>query len=1118
MRKKALWSDIFREIWRTKARFLSIFAIIALGVGFFSGIKATGPDMLDTADRYYKQLGLMDVKVQSTYGLTDDDIELLRNHEGVNQVQPEYSGDVFLGDSGLIAKVHSFNEKDTLNRYVVTSGRMPQQSGEIAIDDLGKDSDFAIGDKITFTNPDSKADLADTFTTLTYEVVGKVRSAVYINATSRGTSSIGKGTADVFAVIPSEDFSLSVYTEAYLSFEDTAGAIAYTAEYDELIDRHMEELENELSSRPALRLEEVRKEGQNKLDEAKEQLEEGKAKLVDAEKKLSDAKIKLEDGKKQYEEGVTKLEDELTKGQAKLDSAARELENGKKELQQNRLSLQEGQKKLDAAKKQLEAEQAAAAPRLKQGQELAQGLMLAANSDPENMSAEQKQQYIAGAKAADNQLGEVVASYMNGIVDASTLQGAIGGFRKSLTEAEEKLTQAAQQLQAQQQTLDQGQKQLAAAERKIAQGEADWKAGTAKLAEARETGEQKLADAKAELAEGQAEYDKGLAEYNEEKEKADKEIADAEQDLAEGQKDLNGLELPKYYVLDRSSTSGYTEYSDNADRLAAIATAFPVFFFLIAALVSLTTMTRMVEEQRLQIGTLKALGYSNGDIMKKFLVYASLASIAATVAGLAIGYTLFPKIIFDAYGSLYNLPDVSLKVYASYSMISVIVALICTTFTALVTTRVELRGHASVLMRPKAPKSGQRIMLERISFLWKRLGFTGKVTARNLFRYKQRMFMTVCGVAGCTALILTGFGMRDSIGDVGGLQYGHIMKYKAIVAFNDDHNDKENQARYDEVISNIPEITGNLKVAQESMTAIEESVNDQSVKLFVPETTEHFEDFVVLKERGGKETEQLGDGGAIITEKLAKLYSLNRGDILTLQNNDNERFELKVAGIAENYALHYIYMTPDYYEEIFGNLPEYNTELLNYNLPGGSNASSTDNDDVKDNSIFEDDLGAKLTALDDVMLVSFSSGVGQGFKDTLDSMNIVVVVLIVSAAALAFVVLYNLTNINVSERIRELSTIKVLGFYDKEVTMYIYRENLILTFLGIVAGNFAGILLHRFVLRTAEIDIMMFSPTIDWLSYVYASLLTLVFSGIVMISMHYKLKHIDMIEALKSVE
>lgn len=1071
--------------------------------------------MIKTADLYYTQLGFMDIKVQSTYGITEDDLELIRKHEGVKEVQPEYSGDVFLGDSGLIAKVHSYNEQDTLNRYVVTSGRLPQQSGEIAIDDLGTDDDFAIGDTINFTNPDAEADLEDTFRTISYKVVGKVKSALYINATSRGTSSIGKGTADVFAVIPSVDFNLSVYTGAYLSFKDTSSAPAYSSSYDDLMEKHKKELEAELSPRPALRLEEVRQEGQNKLDDAKREVEEGKAKLADAEKKLADAKSKLEDGKKQYEEGVSKLEDELRKGQAKLDSAARELEKGKKELEKNRVSLQEGQDKLTAAKKQIEAERTAAAPRLQQGKSLVQGLKLVAAQDPEKIPAEQKQQYIAGAKSADTQLGEVVSNYLNGNVDAAVLQSAISGFEKSLTGAEEQLTKAAEQLDAQQKTLNQGQQQLKEGQRKITQGEADLKSGTAQLAEAKKTGEQKLTEAKAELDEGQAEYDKGLAEYNEEKAKANKEIANAEHDLAEGQKDLNEMELPKYYVLDRSSTSGYTEYSDNADRLSAIATVFPVFFFLIAALVSLTTMTRMVEEQRLQIGTLKALGYSNGDIMKKFLIYGTFASIAASVVGLAIGYTLFPKVIYNAYGTLYNLPDVSLNFYASYSIMSVIVALICTTFTALITTRVELRSNASVLMRPKAPKGGQRIMLERISFIWKRLGFIGKVTARNLFRYKQRMFMTVCGVAGCTALILAGFGLRDSIGDVSGIQYGQIMKYNAIVAFNDNHEKQQLLEGYNEVLAGVPEITGRLKVAQESMTAIQKGVNNQNVKLFVPETSDHFENYVVLKERGSKVNEQLTDSGAIVTEKLAKLYGLTRGDTLKLQNNDNESYEIKVAGITENYTLHYVYMTPGYYDEVFGGVPKYNTELLNYNVIGSDSSS---NGNVKDGSVFEDELGAKLTALEDVALISFSSGVGKGFKDMLDSMNIVMVVLIVSAAALAFVVLYNLTNINVSERVRELSTIKVLGFYDKEVTMYIYRENLILTFMGVVVGNFAGILLHQFVLRTAEIDIMMFSPTINWLSYVYASLLTLLFSGIVMLSMHYKLKHIDMIEALKSVE
>ncbi|MNJ41737.1 FtsX-like permease family protein [compost metagenome] len=492
--------------------------------------------------------------------------------------------------------------------------------------------------------------------------------------------------------------------------------------------------------------------------------------------------------------------------------------------------------------------------------------------------------------------------------------------------------------------------------------------------------------------------------------------------------------------------------------------------------------------------------------MAKFLVYGTLASLVAAAAGLAIGFTLLPTIIYNAYGTLYNLPDLRLSFYPSYSIISIIVALLCTTVTAVIATRVELRSNASVLMRPKAPKSGQRILLERLTFIWKQLGFIGKVTARNLFRYKQRMFMTVFGVAGCTALILTGFGLKDSLRDVAGLQYSEIMKYSAIVAFNEDNDDAEQQKeKYEALLASTPEIMGALNVAQDTMTATAKEVNNQDVTVFVPQTTEEFDRFIVLKDRRTGARRELGDQeqGAIVTEKLAKLYSLKPGDTLTLQNKDNEPFQVQVAGVTENYAMHYIYMTPAYYEGVFDKKPEYNTQLLL-----SSDASKE----------WEDRFGEELTGLDRVALVKFSSGVGEAFTDTLKSMDVVVVVLIISAAALAFVVLYNLTNINVSERVRELSTIKVLGFYDKEVTMYIYRENLILSFLGILVGNFLGIWLHSFVLQTAEIDIMMFSPTIKWLSYGYASVLTLLFSGIVMLFMHYKLKHIDMIEALKSVE
>lgn len=1105
LKKKALWTDIFREIWRTKARFLSIFAIIALGIGFFAGIKATGPDMLDTADHYFKQHELMDLKVVSSYGLTEDNIAILEQATEVRVVQPGYSADVFLGDTGLIAKVSSYNNEDTLNRVKVTSGRLPEHSGEIAIDDnFVMNKHFKLGDTVTFTNPDPDIDLGDTFNTVSYKVVGIVKSPQYIESLTRGISRIGKGTTDAFVLIPEEDFNLSVYTEAYVSFKDTVDQTAYTSTYDDLVEKHKIALEQALSGQPDVRLAEVRSEGQEKLDEAQAKIKDGREKLAEAEKELADAKTKLDEGQKSYDDGALKLETEIAKGQAKLDAAAKEMAIGKAELEKNRKSLKEGQTQLKAGQVALDAQKKSAQPRIEQGKKLAQSLTGVMSLPPDSVPAEQKQPLISGAEAADPQLGKAVAGFFNGNVDVETLRGAITSFEQGLTQGEQQLKSAQDEIDSKQKVIDEGLKQLAAAERKLAQGEADYAAGISKLGKSKQEGEESLAKAKVELDQGLADYNAGLATYKEEKEKADQDIKDGEHDISEGQQKLDELELPKYYVLDRSSNPGYTEFSDNADRLASIATAFPVFFFLIAALVSLTTMTRMVEEHRLQIGTLKALGYGNGDIMKKFLVYGTLASLAAAVVGLAVGFTIFPNIIFNAYGALYNLPKVRISYYASYSILSVLVALLCTTMTAVIVTRVELRSNASALMRPKAPKSGQRILLERFTLIWRNLGFIGKVTARNLFRYKQRMFMTVFGVAGCTALILTGFGLKDSIADIAGLQYGQIMKYNALVAFNDDSNNStQKKLKYDELIAGVPDITGTLNVAQDKMTTVAKGVNNQEVTLFVPESTDQFDDFVMLQERVSGERKQLTQQGVIVTEKLAKLYDLEAGSKLTLQNKDNELFEVNVEGITENYSMHYIYMLPTYYEETFGKIPTYNTQLLTYS---------------EVNQPWEDALAEKLTNNERVALVSFSSRAGGAFGDTMESMDVVVLVLIISAAALAFVVLYNLTNINVSERIRELSTIKVLGFYDKEVTMYIYRENIILSFLGIIAGCFLGILLHGFVLETAAVDMMMFSPTIQWQSYGYAALLTLLFSGIVMLSMHFKLKHIDMIEALKSVE
>lgn len=812
MKKRSLWKDMLREMLQTKARFLSIFAIIMLGVGFFTGIKSAGPNMLQTGNAYYRDTGLMDLKVQSSTGLTPDSLETLRKLPLAGDVQPGYTLDAFLDQSGLITKVLSYREEQPLNRYRVLSGRLPAQSGEIALDDgLREKHHYALGDTVEFSNPEGVVPLQSQLKTLSYKVVGFVASPLYVENNNRGSSSIGKGKADAFAVVPEENFQLPVYTEAYIRFAGSGGHEAYSEDYTKLTAEYSSQVESAL---------------------------------------------------------------------------------------------------------------------------------------------------------------------------ADVLSGA------------------------------------------------------------------------------------------------------------------------SVYVTDRTGNPGYLEYKSNADRVSALATAFPVFFFLIAALVSLTTMTRMVEERRLQIGTLKALGYGKGDIMLKFLLYGSLASVAGWAAGLAIGFTMFPTIIFNAYQVLYNFPDLKLDFYYSYAAVSLAVSLLCTTITAYVAAKVELRSNASVLMRPRAPKSGQRILLERLTFIWRRMSFVQKVTARNLFRYKQRMFMTVAGVAGCTALILTGFGLKDSIGSIADKQFGGIMKYSISVAFHADSNPASTEA-YNKLVESEQGITGRLDVQQEAVQAKKPGAANQEAIVFVPSQKEQIQQFVTLRERGSGAPVELGEEGAVITEKLSKLFGLALGDTLELNDPRTGTYQVKVAAIVENYVLHYVYMSPGYYASVFGKEPVYNTQLLN--------ASTSD-------PAWEKELGEKLTANSRVALATFSSTVGTAFEDTMKSMDIVIVVLIVSAAALAFVVLYNLTNINVSERIRELSTIKVLGFYDKEVTLYIYRENILLSLLGIGAGCVLGVFLHRFILTTAELDATMFSPVIKWISYVISGLLTLLFSGIVMAFMHVRLKHVDMIEALKSVE
>ncbi|MBF2554197.1 FtsX-like permease family protein [Listeria marthii] len=1136
MKRSALWKDIYREIWRSKSRFISIFMLIMLGVAFFSGLKATGPDMLLTANNYFNKYDLANFNVQSTYGIDQTDKQALEKVDGVKRVELGYTADTLMQDKNIVTKLYSMKADNQLNKYKVVTGRLPEKSGEIALDNNKLiHENVQLGDKVTFVKNDGNK-LTGTLKESTFKVVGFVQSPAYIQKSERGASTVGKGKTEAFGVIPEQDFALPEYTIANLTFTNLASEKAFSDAYISNEEKDKDSIETALKNQPEKRLEKIKATEQKKLNDATKEINQGKAELKTNEAKLADAKAQLDAGfseyqaaKKSYDAKISQGEAEIRNGEAELASAKKQLDaaqpqisQGEAAISQAEVELKEGQDAWEDANDLLNTtngylrntkatlENALKQPDLTNIELDRASLLNTFDSVAADLGLSAKEQTTY--KATMNQL---LNDYESGAISDSEIRAGLNEALAQVTDAQKEYQAARATLDKEKQTLEQGQKaltaktqELQAAKNTYQAGLAKYQAGTKKLATAKaqlaagkETGGVELQNALAKLNAGKAVYEKNLALFTTEKQKAEPKLASAEKEVKIGQEKLDTLELPKYYVLDRNDNPGYSEYKENADRLTSLSTAFPIFFFLIAALVCLTTMTRMVEEQRTQIGTLKAFGYSNGSIILKYLVYGSIASVIGSVLGILIGFQFFPNIIFNAYKSMYEMPPVDIGFYWSYSLLSLFVALFCTTFTAYVACRAELRANAATLMRPKAPKIGKRIFLERIQFIWKRMNFTSKVTARNLFRYKQRMLMTVLGVAGCTALILTGFGLRNSISDIAKMQYGQIMKYDAAV-YQDMSAPPTAKETFDELMDDS-NIKSKLAMSQTNIDTVKAGQSAQATSIIVPKNLNELPNYIVLRDRASHTTEKLTDDGAIITEKLAKLFDVKPGDTITVKNADNDKFQIKVSAITENYALHYIYMTPTYYQQIFKEKPVYNLDLLM----------------LKDTSEkVESDFAEKLTDSKSVLNVTFSNNVSSMLTDTLDSLNIVIVVLITSAALLAFVVLYNLTNINVSERIRELSTIKVLGFYPKEVTMYVYRENIILTLMGIVAGFVLGFFLHRFIITTAEVDQMMFSPAISWTSYLFSGILTLVFATVVMVVMHIKLKRIDMIEALKSVE
>lgn len=1201
---RSVTKNIFREIKRTKNRFFSIFTICAIGVGFFSGVRATGSDMKMTADNYYDDHQLFDLRVMSTFGLTDGDLQALEQTEGISAVQgSKYSDLVFINDSkDYNTRVYSWNPDDKLNRIDLLEGRFPQADNECILNVRKMNGQLSVGDRLTLISPseDDEFPLENS----EFTVVGLFDTPMYISSTQRGSTTIGDGSLDAFMYIPESNFAQEIYMEIYVQSDGLKELASYSDEYDALRDSISDRLETLGIDRSEIRYEEVigeaeqkiadgekdlekgKTEGQQKLDDAKAELDDAAKQISDGENELSEAADKIADGEKQIAEAKKTLADakteidegktELAENEQKLNDAKQQLDESRQQLDGARNQLDEAKKTLDDSKKQLDDGQAeidgrrseleAGKTQLEAGkQQLESGRAEYESGKAqydENLAKyedglEQYQQAAAQLDQAAAMLGEddPTIKMQRGLLENTKTQLdeakiQLDAAKAQLDEAESQLTQSEQTIAATEQQIADGEAQLNAAQEqidssiqqyndglaqynenyakfqdgveqynagyreysdgliqfndgknKLADAERQYNDGVAELAEKEqefldgkadyESGVKELEDAKQKYRDGLKEYQDGVDEFN-------TEIADAEKKIEDGRKQIADAGEAKWYVFTRDDNPGYSEYASNAERIDKIAAIFPVFFLLVAALVCLTTMSRMVEEQRMQIGTLKSLGYSNAVIMRQYMVYAVLAAASGSVLGAFIGMFFFPFVIMFAYGMMYIITNFYYELNPFNIVISAGSMVAAIALTVFFSARNALAGTPAELMRPKAPKAGKRVLLERIGFIWNKLSFFGKVSGRNLFRYKRRMFMTVIGIAGCTALSLTGFGLKDSISDIVNLQYNDINNYSGFIAYE---SQDDVQGIYDALLDYSPD-TEYTRALIKQYTV---SSDGGTVQCYVTavEDTDKFEDMIDFRDR--KSGEKLGfDSGIIVTEKMTKLLGVKSGDTVTLRISDGNTREVTIGAVTEHYTSHYMYIPEKKYAELFGEEPDYN---IVYFRNGMSAEQSV-----------QDDFTTRMLAVNGVLTVTVNSGASSQFADMMKIMDLVVVVLIVSAGALAFVVLYNLTNVNITERIREIATLKVLGFYDKEVSSYVFRENNILSVMGGILGLGIGVALCQFIIQTAEIDEVMFGRNIHPLSFLWAFLITVAFSLIVNLIMRKDLIKISMVESLKSVE
>ena len=1118
-----LLHQTLRSIHTTLSRFLAIVAIVALGTGFFAGLMMTGPDMRQAMDTYYDDNHVWDIRLISTLGFSNDDIHQFDDVEGVRACMPNHTVDAIarMNDTQVAVRVSSFDttmaqqfvgehahaakdsSSDFLNRFQLVTGRLPQSPDECLAAAYAPHAQLSEGDIVDITS--ANEDLDKIFSTRHLRVVGTITSPLYPYTRSFGSTTIGSGSIDQYIFVPTSTFQQDFpYTELYISVEGADSVQSNSDAYKNIVGATKERLEAQKDRMSVLRQHEVQELAQSKLDEKKAEFEQQKdeafEKLEAGESELARKHRTLQDSWRTYTQGTSKLK------------ASREAFESQKASSQNKLS--QAQMRLAAQEETLLSTLRAHGmdvSSLEQAQTVLESHLQA-------LKEKQNQQNVDN-RVVDENSSEQSPEHIRS--NSNQQLATLGDNRQSIQHDKTRaiMATAREHVSAPYEEIQRVQQQLAGVQALIA--------AKAKLQDERAVADKKLAHAEQELAqaqakldasytrlqEGQKKYDEGARELAQRKQDLDDKFATVQKQLDDAQETIDTTDIPDIYILDRSQHEGAAIYHADTERMDALARVFPFMFFLVAALVSLTTMTRMVEDERILIGTYKALGYSTIQIATKYLIYALLAAGIGSVLGVGVLCQVLPLIIMKAYSVIYAIPLLSppLPIKADVAVFSAGLGIGITLIATICSVLSSLREQPAPLMLPRAPKAGKRILLERIRPLWRRISFSWKVTLRNLFLYKKRLFMTVIGIAGCTALLLVGFGLHDAIWDIINKQYVDITHYQMTVGLNDHANDLDVQHVKD-VLNQHPEIEhiDRVHTAHMSAKGEDDTLSSTHVDVVVPQSLDIFNKSITLKNRISGKQVPFDESSVVISEKLATLHHLRVGDTLVLFDRDKvgnsvgAGHKLTITGICENYVGTTVYIAPTIFAKISSSPVMYETLFIQApDLKPGEQ---------------QQNIASELHSCDDVSLVAFSDETISLYRNMISVVDYVVAVLIISAILLAFIVLYNLTNINIEERLREIASLKVLGFTKREIYAYIFREVFLLSLLGDVFGLGVGVYLERFVVATAEVDYVMFSRTIHLESFVIAFVLTLVFTGLILLVMTPKLNRIDMVESLKSVD